>query len=175
MITRCFGGFFQRTGIRSVFGKQWYAKHKSQNWYQEGKNCRRTLGGNPQRPRMLSLSVSSVGIFHFFKLQIIFPKLNSVNIICFIQYDTIFSLFISLKYFFNCIFYYLTSEHLAPSSGPKGQLISIILLSKKLSLYLQHVLRIYLIKYRCLVSMNQHNIIMRNIVILQCIDFFPHP
>ncbi len=38
------------------------------------------------------------------------------------------------------------SERLVPSSGLKIQLICIILLPKKLSLYLQHLLRIYVIK-----------------------------
>ncbi len=71
-------------------------------------------------------------------------------------------------------FYYLTSELIAPSSGLKSQLIFIILWYKKVSLYLQHFLRIYLIKYRYLVSMNQYNINMPNIVISRCIDFFPH-
>ncbi len=70
-------------------------------------------------------------------------------------------------------FYYLTSEHLAPSSGLKSQLIFIILIYKKLSLYLQH-LRIYLIKYQYLIFMTRYHIVAkyRNITMYQ---LFPPP
>ncbi len=76
---------------------------------------------------------------------------------------------------FSCIYYYLTSEHLAPSSGLKNQLNFIDLLYKKLSLYLWDSLRIYLIKCWYLVSLNRYNIVTQTIVILQCISFFPTP
>ncbi len=84
-----------------------------------------------------------------------------------------FSVYSSPLNNFYCLFYYLTSEHLAPSSGLKSQLIFIILLYKKVRLYLQH-LRIYWIKYWYLISMNRYNIVTQNITILRCIDCFPH-
>ncbi len=70
---------------------------------------------------------------------------------------------------FYCSFYYLSSEHLAPSSGLTSQLIFIIPLFKKLSLYLQHL------KYWYLVSMNWYNIVTQNFAILWRTGFFPHP
>ncbi len=44
-----------------------------------------------------------------------------------------------------------------------------------MSLYLQHFLRFYPMKYQYLVVMNGYNIIMQNVVILRYIDFFPPP
>ncbi len=77
-----------------------------------------------------------------------------------------------LNNFLLHFFYYFTSVHLAPSSGRKSQLIFIILFYKKLSLYLKHSLKIYVVKYRYLVSMYRYNIVTQNITILWQI-FFP--
>ncbi len=61
---------------------------------------------------------------------------------------------------------------LKPSRELKSQLIFIILLPKKISLYMKHLLRIYEIRYQYLVSINQYNIVLQNIAILHCIDFW---
>ncbi len=69
----------------------------------------------------------------------------------------------------------LGSARLAPSSGLKSQKSFIFLFPRKLNLYLQHLSRIYAIKYRYLASMNRYNINKQNIAILLCISFFPPP
>ncbi len=61
------------------------------------------------------------------------------------------------------------------SSGHRNKSIFIILLPVKLSLYLWHLFRIYVIKFWCFVFQNLYNIVTQNITILKCIDFFPPP
>ncbi len=127
----------------------------------------------------MSANTSDIGIF---LLSNIGPKIPYLSRYC--DMLGIANYILQFYHFFNCksfpqsktllassvssniIHFYLTSEHLAPSSGLKSQLIFIILFYKRLTL------RIYLIKYCYLVSMNPYNIVMQNNSILRCIDFF---
>ncbi len=77
---------------------------------------------------MMGPAKSDIASFSLFDLKIIFPKLNSVSIICVIQFDAFVSLFISLKQIFIA---FITSPVLAPSSGLKSQLIFITGLYKR--------------------------------------------
>ncbi len=81
---------------------------------------------------MMGIAKSYIMIFSLFWTANNFPKVK----LC--QHHLLHPIWFSLQsihlplIIFYCIFHFLTSEHLAPSSGLKSQLIFIILLYKKL-------------------------------------------
>lgn len=70
--------------------------------------------------------------------------------------------------------HHISISDFALASGLKRRLI-FKSCTQKFELYFQQELRIYVMKYRYLVSLNSYNITTQNIVIFYCIDFFPHP
>ncbi len=112
------------------------------------------------------IAISFIAIFSCFLTAKHFPKVQLCQHFQFLHFPLII---------FYWIFYHLTSEHLAPSSGLKSQLIFIILLYRKLSLYLQHSLRIYFKKYQYLVSINWYNTVMQKSLYHDISFFSPHP